>query len=110
MTAVWVGFDKPSETLGNNAFGATTAGPIWHDFMAAALATRPNLKFIPPPGVTLAAWDSGTGQVTDAFKPGQTPGGSAPSIGRPAAPGAGNDPRPPKPAAGGVDSDLGGLY
>ena len=110
VTAVWVGFDKPSETLGINAFGATTAGPIWHDFMATALASRPNLKFIPPTGVTLAAWDSGTGQVTDAFKPGQTPGASAASIGRPAAAGTSTEPRPNKPAAGGVDSDLGGLY
>jgi penicillin-binding protein 1A len=110
VTAVWVGFDKPSETLGNNAFGATTAGPIWHDFMAVALASRPNLKFVPPAGVTLGTWDSGTGQVTDAFKPGQTPGGSAASIGRPAGDGGSTAPRPNKPAAGGVDSDLGGLY
>ncbi len=111
VTAVWVGFDKPTETLGNNAFGATTAGPIWHDYMAVALANRPNLKFVPPPGVTMASWETGSGQVTDAFKPGQTPGGSAASIGRPSAGGGGtNDPRPSKPTAGGVDSDLGGLY
>ncbi len=111
VTAVWVGFDKPSETLGNNAFGATTAGPIWHDYMAVALANRPNLKFIAPPGVIMASWDTGSGQVTDAFKPGQNPGGSSASIGRPSAGGGGsNDPRPAKPTAGGVDSDLGGLY
>ena len=52
----------------------------------------------------------GTGTVTDAFKPGQEPGGSAPIIGVAAPPGADGTPAPPRPAAGGVDSGLGGLY
>ena len=116
VTAVWVGFDKPSETLGNNAFGASTAGPIWHDFMATALASRPALKFVPPEGVTMASWDSGTGMVVDAFKPGQVPGGSGPLRGAPAAPATAGGPdnvadtKPARPAAGGVDSGMTGLY
>jgi penicillin-binding protein 1A len=115
VTAVWVGFDKPTETLGSNAYGASTAGPIWHDFMAAALKGRPDLKFVPPPGVTMATWDTGSGQVTDAFKPGQTPGASGPIDGAPPPPApAGSDTvaetKPAKPAAGGVDSGMGGLY
>ena len=60
----------------------------------------------------MAAWDSGRGTVTDAFKPGQTPGasgpvGGAPSGGTPdgvaAGPGAASQ-------AAGVDSNMGGLY
>jgi penicillin-binding protein 1A len=121
VTAVWVGFDTPT-TLGNNEFGATNAAPIWHDFMAAALKNRPNLKFVVPPGVTLASWDSGSGTVTDAFKPGQVPGASEPVIDiatatahTDTAPGGGQgaaaDATPAQaPRAAGVDSGLGGLY
>ena len=77
VTTVWVGFDNPA-TLGNNETGAAVAGPIWHDFMAFALKNRPVLTFQPPPGVTMATWDSGSGSVTDAFKPDQVPGASRP--------------------------------
>ena len=59
VTTVWVGFDNPA-SLGNNETGAAVAGPIWHDFMAVALKNRPVLTFQPPPGVTMAAWDSGS--------------------------------------------------
>ena len=62
---------RSHQSLGNNEFGAQVAGPIWHDYMASALRNRPSLPFPAPPGVTLATWDSGFGQVTDAFKPGQ---------------------------------------
>jgi penicillin-binding protein 1A len=111
VTAVWVGFDDPTKSLGNNAFGAQIAGPIWHDYMAAALKDRPMLKFIPPPDVTLATWDSGSGPVTDAFKAGQVPGASGPMGGS-----ADADTTDPSPVSGtavhaaGVDSGLGGLY
>jgi len=64
--------------------------------------------------VTMATWDAGNGMVTDAFKPGQEPGGSEP-IGA-ALPTGAEDPSaapgtvaPPKAAAG-VDTGLGGLY
>ncbi len=107
VTVVWIGFDNPA-TLGNNETGAAVAGPVWHDFMAVALKNRPNLHFIQPPGVTMAQWDSGNGMVTDAFKPGQDPGGSAP-MGGTSSDGAQANAEPPKPAAG-VDSGLGGLY
>ena len=42
--------------------------------MAVALKDRPVLNFVAPPGVTMASWDSGSGTVTDAFKPDQEPG------------------------------------
>ena len=110
VTAVWVGFDTPS-TLGNNETGSSNGAPIWHDFMAVALKNRPNLKFIPPPGVTMASWDSGSGSVTDAFKTGQTPGASGPIGGGGAmtadAPTSGQ--AAPGQAAG-VDSGMSGLY
>ncbi|MCW3476713.1 penicillin-binding protein 1A [Limobrevibacterium gyesilva] len=110
VTAVWVGFDTPT-SLGNNETGSSNGAPIWHDFMAVALKTRPNLKFIPPPGVTMASWDTGWGTVTDAFKPDQTPGASGPigsGGGGAAGPAAASDGAPPE--AAGVDSGLGGLY
>jgi len=112
VTTTWVGFDNPA-SLGNNETGAAVAGPIWHDFMALALKNRPVLQFQAPPGVTMAAWDSGRGTVTDAFKPDQVPGASQPLGGVAAGP-AGIDGSTPaeasKSGAGGVDSGLGGIY
>jgi penicillin-binding protein 1A len=112
VTTVWVGYDNPT-TLGNNETGAQVAGPIWHDFMAVALKNRPVLNFQQPPGVTMATWDSGSGSITDAFKPDQVPGASRPIAGAVAA-GPGGDEAPPAGAsrggAGGVDSSLGGIY
>ena len=75
VTVVWVGFDAPA-SLGGNETGAAVAAPIWHDYMAVALKDRPALAFRQPPGVTLAQWDTGSGVVFDAFKPGQVPGAS----------------------------------
>lgn len=111
VTVVWVGFDNPS-TLGQNQTGAAVAAPIWHDYMAAALKGRPVLDFPAPPGMTMAAWDTGRGRVTGAFKPGQQPGASAPL-------GGGNPDllsgdasvaRSATSGAAGVDTSLGGLY
>jgi penicillin-binding protein 1A len=114
VTTVWVGFDNPA-TLGNNETGAAVAGPIWHDFMAVALKNRPVLTFQPPPGVTMAAWDTGSGTVTDAFKPDQVPGASRPigggAVAIDAAPADGTTPAGATQAVhGGVDSSMGGLY
>jgi penicillin-binding protein 1A len=108
VTVVWVGFDNPA-TLGNNETGSAVAAPIWHDFMAVALKDRPTLRFIQPAGVTMAAWDSGSGMVTDAFKPGQDPGASGLVGGGLPMGGAEATADAPKQAAG-VDSGLGGLY
>ena len=120
-TSVWTGYDTPT-TLGNNETGAAVSAPVWHAFMAVALKNRPKLSFPVPDGLTLATWDTGTGTVTDAFKPGQVPGGSEPVAGLPTGatpmpnalpgtPGApGSTPTPPAPAASAVDTGLGGLY
>jgi penicillin-binding protein 1A len=113
VTTVWVGFDNPA-SLGDKETGAAVAGPIWHDFMAVALKNRPVLTFQPPPGVTMASWDTGNGVVTDAFKPDQVPGASRPvggAIASDAAPTGGATPGDgTQPVHGGVDSTLGGLY
>ncbi|MEJ0017154.1 MAG: PBP1A family penicillin-binding protein [Acetobacteraceae bacterium] len=111
VTTVWVGFDNPA-SLGNNQTGGAVAGPIWHDFMAVALKNRPVLSFQAPPGVTMAAWDSGSGTVTDAFKPDQVPGASRPIAGSGGSPTSdGTTPASGTQAVhGGVDTSMGGIY
>jgi penicillin-binding protein 1A len=110
VTTVWVGFDNPA-SLGDNETGAAVAAPIWHDYMAIALAGRPVLSFPVPPGVTLAPWNSGSGTVTDAFKADQIPGASSPAgMGLASAPGPDGSPSPPPMVHGGVDNSMGGLY
>ena len=83
--------------------------------MAVALKNRPVLNFQPPPGVTMAQWDTGSGVVTDAFKPDQVPGASRPlggAVCRPAPPAARRHHarRRARRCTVGVDSGLGGLY
>ncbi len=125
VTVVWVGFDTPM-SLGNNETGAAVAAPIWHDYMAVALKDRPVLQFPQPPGVTLGQWDSGSGMVTDAFKPGQVPGASDSLIAgadiihsvtaaarSDAGTAGGSDTTAsaaPPAVSGGIDSAMGGLY
>ncbi|HEY0423303.1 MAG TPA: transglycosylase domain-containing protein, partial [Rhodopila sp.] len=109
-TVVWVGYDSPA-SLGEKQTGGAVAAPIWHDFMAAALAGHPVLSFAMPPGMTMAAWDSGSGMVTDAFKADQVPGASAPiGMGVASAPSADGSPPQPTIVHGGVDNSMGGLY
>ena len=105
VTAVWVGFDNPS-SLGDKQTGGVVAAPIWHDFMAVALKDRPNLGFIMPEGLTLSTWAP---NIADAFKDGEVPGDSGPTIG-----GTGGDTSGVTASSGGtgtgVDSGVGGLY
>jgi len=123
VTVVWVGFDTP-RTLGDKQDGAHVAGPIWHDFMQAALANTPIHDFRVPPGVTVASWGCGPHMCEDAFKPDQEPGaagvggldaaggdtGVVHSVdavaGAPGSPPA----DPPRGTGTGVDSGVGGLY
>ena len=106
VTAVWVGFDD-NTSLGDKETGGAISAPIWHDYMAAALKTRPSLAFRAPDGVRMAAWDSGSGRVTDAWKPGQEPGGSQGTVG------GGESSSGVAVSEGpglGIDSGVGGLY
>jgi len=110
VTVVWVGYDNPAN-LGDNETGGAVAAPIWHDYMAVALAGHPVLSFPMPAGVTMAPWDSGRGTVTDAFKDGQIPGVSAPlGMGLASAPAPDGSAPAPSIVHGGVDSSMGGLY
>ena len=71
------------------------------------------LTFPVPHGVTMAAWESGRGTVTDAFKPGQVPGASGPTIGGGGGGGiasGGGDSAAAGTVHGGVDNTMGGLY
>ncbi|MEA2739230.1 MAG: penicillin-binding protein, partial [Acetobacteraceae bacterium] len=113
VTVVWVGYDNPAN-LGENETGGAVAAPIWHDYMATALAGRPVLSFPMPAGVTMAPWDTGRGTVSDAFKDGQVPGASAPlGMGLASAPssdGSSSSASQPAVVHGGVDNSMGGLY
>ena len=124
VTVVWMGFDSP-QSLGEKQDGAHVAGPIWHDFMLAALADRPTLDFRAPDGVTLASWGCGRHDCIDAFKPDQVPGAggiggeerasvstvSSDSPVEMVNPDPDAPPPAPKPQTGtGVDSGVGGLY
>ncbi len=106
VTAVWVGKDD-NTSLGDKMFGATIAGPIWHDFMAVALKNRPVIPFRVPDGIKMATWDGGGNRV-DAFKTDQQPGGTQGTIG------GGETPDDVAASAGGpgvgIDSGMGGLY
>ena len=68
------------------------------------------LNFPQPPGVTMASWDTGSGTLTDAFKPGQVPGASGPVGGWTASASSDDGATAAAPGAGGVDSGMGGLY
>ena len=127
VTIVWVGFDNP-QTLGDKQTGAVVAGPIWRNFMDAALQDVPPHDFRVPDGVEIDRWGCGVHECIDAFKPDQTPGdggvggADAPDSHDPgtgtvsmmdAVPAGQGDgpPSPPAQGAGtGVDSGVGGLY
>ena len=114
VTAVWIGYDD-STSLGDKETGGGVAAPIWHEYMEKVLRGRPNLQFRMPDGVRMAAWDTGNGSRTDAFKPDQQPGASQGTIGGGvAAPSSdgGDVEVSHNGAAGavGIDSGVGGLY
>ena len=80
---VFVGFDQP-KSLGKHETGATTAVPIFGEFMKAALADKPDIPFRIPPGVRMVRVNPATGQpdfaasngIWEAFIPGNEPGDS----------------------------------
>ncbi len=44
----WIGFDNPSQSLGDKETGAKAALPMWMDFMKAAIADKPDEAFAKP--------------------------------------------------------------
>jgi penicillin-binding protein 1A len=114
LTAVWFGYDNPS-SLGEGDTGGKVAGPVFHDFMQAALKGHPVLAFNPPAGMFIVPNPAGG---ADAFKANEDP--SAPielmTDGQDAAPDA-TAAATPATAAGAVpaasatiDSNVGGVY
>ena len=81
VVGVFIGFDTP-RSLGGKETGASTAVPIFKDFMAAALDGKPGTPFRVPPGVRLVRVQAETGLparpgdrnvILEAFKPGTEP-------------------------------------
>lgn len=65
VAGVWVGFDNP-QTLGANDTGAVVAGPVFRDFMMAALKGQLNIPFRIPEGVRLVKVNPATGKPSSA--------------------------------------------
>ncbi|OZB19924.1 MAG: peptidase [Marinobacter sp. 34-60-7] len=66
-TTVWVGFDQPAP-LGRSEFGASTALPIWVDYMKVALDSEPEATMARPNGLVSVRIDPQTGERA---RPGQ---------------------------------------
>ena len=62
VATVWIGFDDFTP-LGRDEFAAKTSLPIWTEFMRVALEGREQLAFDPPPGITVANIDPGSGRL-----------------------------------------------
>ncbi|PSF05825.1 peptidase [Marinobacter fuscus] len=60
-TTVWVGFDQPAP-LGRSEYGATTALPIWVDYMKTALKDRPSAHMPRPNGIVNIRINPETGE------------------------------------------------
>ncbi len=80
VTGVWVGNSNndPMEHVP----GSLGGGPIWHDFMLAALEGEPTMPFVEPPGLEWAVVDATSGllptehspsTVREVFLPGTVP-------------------------------------
>jgi membrane carboxypeptidase/penicillin-binding protein len=50
VAGVWVGFDQPA-TIGNDAYAARVALPIWADFMKRTATALPASEFVVPAGL-----------------------------------------------------------
>ena len=79
---VFVGYDTPRR-LGKNETGASTAAPIFADFLAEAQSGKPEIPFRRPSGITIIPVHSETGErvtsdhgkaIYEVFKLGQRPG------------------------------------
>ncbi|HPF46675.1 MAG TPA: penicillin-binding transpeptidase domain-containing protein, partial [Emcibacteraceae bacterium] len=65
VVGVFVGFDRP-RSLGDGEEGASTAVPIFRDFMAGALHDEKPIPFRVPEGVRLVRVDPVSGQLASA--------------------------------------------
>lgn len=60
-TTAWLGFDQ-NLLLGRGEYGGSAALPIWVDFMADALADKPEILLSQPQGLATVKIDPATGQ------------------------------------------------
>jgi len=60
-TTVWVGFDQPAP-LGRGEFGASTALPIWVDYMQVAMKDAPSANMPRPNGIANIRINPKTGE------------------------------------------------
>ena len=83
VVGTYVGFDTP-HSLGSKETGASSAVPIFQEFMEKALKGQPAIPFRIPSGIRLVRVNSKTGLPTspddhnvilEAFKPGTEPNG-----------------------------------
>jgi 1A family penicillin-binding protein len=86
VAGVWVGFDQP-DAIGNEAYAAKVALPIWADFMRHVQRPLPSGEFEVPPGLRSAKFCrasyrravSGCPVYTEYFKDGdEIPSGKCP--------------------------------
>jgi len=68
VCGVFVGFDNP-RTLGRYEQGATSAAPIFRDFMKGELSDQPPTPFRVPPGIDLVTIDPHSGAPVDSGNP-----------------------------------------
>jgi penicillin-binding protein 1B len=66
VTVAWVGLDDGGSL---ELSGSTAAGPLWRDFMAAAVPARPARSLARPPGVVERYVDPKTGLLVRSFSP-----------------------------------------
>lgn len=69
VATAWVGFDDNS-ILGRNEYGGSAALPIWIDFMAKALANKPQINPPQPSGIVRVKIDPKTGYRVAPNQPG----------------------------------------
>jgi len=87
----YIGYDTP-KSLGKRASGGALCGPVFEQFMRAAMADRTPRKFEPPAGVSLVKIDRRNGErvgedvfgnsvIWEAFRAGTVPAGGDGAIG-----------------------------
>ena len=69
VAAAWVGFDQ-ERSLGRGETGATTALPVWMEFMGPALSGMRASRPAEPPGLVTVRVSADTGRLARAGEPG----------------------------------------
>ena len=66
VTAVWLGYDDATKSLGSREDGGRVASPIWLAFMQEYLKEIPKTEFRKPQGLVTAKIDRTTGRLASA--------------------------------------------